>query len=292
MVKMYAALNESGKLIVAREANSQIDYFCCDCHQKVKLITTASRKYFRHKNKNDNDINERDIHFQGKRILFSLLKLLKPKKLLEEFYLPTIQQRPDLLMNQTAFEYQCARINVKTLNSRIRGYQQIGLNSIWVLGGHYLNRKLTKEHLKFISYSQIFGYFILMLDSSQNRLVLYHHIYFLGPFNKIYYQKKYFQHDNLFQLFVFHPQKPEIAKIKMNDYLIEKLRHKLDAKSQKIKMDFYTVNQQTVEEFLLGQSFTAEAPIYKTPAWQRRCGEKAQLLLQPSLRIKRADLYN
>ncbi|WP_334352254.1 competence protein CoiA family protein [Companilactobacillus sp. HBUAS56257] len=289
---MYAALNESGSLIVAKEANSQMDYYCCDCHQKVKLITTASRKYFRHKNKNNNEINERDIHLQGKQILISLLKLLKPKKLLEEFYLPSIQQRPDILMNQTVFEYQCARINAKTLNDRIEGYQTLNLKSIWVLGGHYLNRKLTKEHLKFINYSQMFGYFILMLDSNQNRLILYHHIYFLGPFNKIYYQKKYFQKDNLFQLFVFHPQKPETVEIKMNEYLIGKLRHKLDAKSQKIKMRFYLNNQQTVEEFLLDQNFLAEAPIYKTPAWQRRCGEKTQLLLQPSLRIKKSDLYN
>lgn len=281
---MYAALDEQGTLIYAQEAVENQKYFCCHCEKQVKLILTESRKYFRHANKSNNSINERLIHQKGKQLILEELSKYKFEKLESEYYLPEIKQRPDVFINrQLVIEYQCARIDESVLEERVAGYRKLGLESIWILGDAYLETRVHREHLKFIAYSEAYGYYLLMLDSLKQQLTLFHHIKFIGPFNKIFFQREIFSLTNLPNLFSFQVVEYPLHPLMMQDYLVKKLRQKNDPHSQWVKMNFYQQNQQTVESYLERYAFLPQAPIYQTPAWQRVCGSEVNLLKQPLL---------
>lgn len=281
---MYAALNKKGTLVYAKDALENQIYYCCRCKDKVKLIATAARKYFRHLNQKDNEVNERPVHKLGKSLLFSSLQKLPLKKLELEVYLPKIKQRPDILVDrQIALEYQCAKINIKVLAERIAGYRSIGMTSYWILGDDYLAASIRHEYLKFIDFNEKWGFYILMLDAKRGHLSLFHHIKFLGPFNKIYFELKVFSKEEFNQIFDFQPQYYQIEAQAMNLYLIEKLRRKNDSRSQKLKMTFYQQHQLTVEDYLSKRSFPPIKPIYEYPAWQMVCGQTKKTLSQPLL---------
>ncbi len=285
---MYAALDKNGVLIYAQNAQKNKSYYCCRCSSLVKLVATDSRNYFRHINKTDNSINERQIHVQGKSMLLDLLEKFKLKSLESEVYLSKIQQRPDILINhQTAIEYQCAKINLETFQQRVEGYRRIGMESFWILGGSYLTKKIQREHLKFLNFNCDWGFYLLMLDSIQKRLILFHHIKFLGPFNRIFAEKIIFSKDNFLNLFTFSPKHNPVGSQQINGQMLKKLRQKNDHKSQQFKLEFYLRNQLTVEEYLENRVFYPQKPIYIHPAWQMACGQSKTLLVQPLLNYKK-----
>ncbi|MCP8968315.1 competence protein CoiA [Ectobacillus ponti] len=61
-----------------------------------------------------------------------------------EVYLPSIRQRPDLLLNPhdnpIAIEYQCATISNEQLLKRTRSYWHAGIRVLWILGGSQMKR--------------------------------------------------------------------------------------------------------------------------------------------------------
>lgn len=284
---MYAALDKNGTLTYAQQAVENQKYYCCHCDKQVKLILTESRRYFRHTNQADNQINERLIHLKGKKLLVDHLKKFGFQNVNLEVYLDQIQQRPDILVDQKiAFEYQCAKIDLQTLVERVNGYRKLAMKNIWVLGGGYLGMRLRKEHLKFINFNYSWGHFIMMLDSLNQQLTLFHHIKFLGPFNKIFYQRETFVDEEIYQVFHCRPSEYQLQKQVMDDYFLQKLRQKNDPKSQKIKLDFYRLHKQTVEDYLRGYEFSPQVPIYSNPAWQVVCGRENELLIQPLLNFE------
>lgn len=286
MIKMYAALNESGTLIYAQNAKEKGKYFCCRCEKPVKLITTKARKYFRHLNKINNDINEREIHLAGKKIILNLLKDFSNVK--TEFFLPTIQQRPDIFLTEQkiAIEYQCALLKINLLEERVLGYHQLGIKSIWILGGNYLDDQIHKKHLKFLNYSDRLGYYIIMLDSKRQIFTVFHHIKFIGPFNQIFFQRQIFQERHLAEMLDFEPQGYRLNPVLMNQHFIRRLRQKNDHNSQQVKLDFFQRHHITVEDYLDNRYFVPIAPIYFYPAWQMACGQSKRLLRQPLLEFK------
>lgn len=281
---MYAALNESGILIYAQNANEETKYFCCQCDKPVKLIATKTRKYFRHVNKINNDINERDIHLAGKKIIFNLLKNFDDVK--TEYFLSKIQQRPDILVNhKLAIEYQCALLKINLLEERVLGYRKMGIKSIWILGGDYLDDQVRKKHLKFVNFSKKLGYYIIMLDSKRKVFTFFHHIKFIGPFNRIFFQRQIFQGEQLKEILNFEPQDYHLNPVLMNQHFIRRLRQKNDNNSQRVKMDFFQCHQITVEDYLRNRYFAPIAPIYFYPVWQMACGQSKRLLRQPLLEL-------
>lgn len=284
-MKLYAALDKSGLLVYALKADKNNEYYCCRCKQKVKLITTAARVYFRHKNKCDNSINERLIHQKGKKLILDELSKLKPQFLEEETYLSRIEQRPDILVNKNfAVEYQCAKININLLSKRVKGYRIAGIKNIWILGGHYLKRRLGREHLKFITYNKTWKFYLLMLDSQQEKLTLFYNIEFIGPFNTLTYQKKIFARDEFWKIFIFRPKEISKLEVTLSERWLNKIRRKSDSDSQKLKLNFYNTYKITVEDYLKEAIFEAEFPIFATPAWQRYCGQVPKRLKQPLLK--------
>ena len=286
MIKMYAALNESGILIYAQNAKEKDKYFCCRCAKPVKLIATKARKYFRHLNKTNNDINERNIHSVGKKIILDLLK--NHSNVEEEFFLPEIQQRPDIFLvdQKIAIEYQCALLKINLLEERILGYRHLGIKSIWILGGDYLDDRVHRKHLKFINFSDKLGYYIIMLDSIKQTFTVFHHIKFIGPFNQIFFQRQIFQDAKLTDILEFEPLDYHLNPVLMNQHFIHRLRQKNDRNSQQVKMDFFQHHQITVEDYLNNRYFVPVAPIYFYPAWQMACGQVKKLLRQPLLEFK------
>ena len=283
---MYAALNESGTLIYAQNAKEKGKYFCCRCEKPVKLITTKARKYFRHLNKINNDINEREIHLTGKKIILNLLKEFSNVK--TEFFLPTIQQRPDIFLTEQkiAIESQCALLKINLLEERVLGYHQLGIKSIWILGGNYLDDQIQKKHLKFLNYSDRLGYYIIMLDSKRQIFTVFHHIKFIGPFNHIFFQRQIFQERHLAEVLDFEPQGYRLNPVLMNQHFVRRLRQKNDHNSQQVKLDFFQRHHITVEDYLDNRYFVPIAPIYFYPAWQMACGQSKRLLRQPLLELK------
>lgn len=283
---MYAALNELGILIYAQNAKEKDKYFCCRCEKPVKLIATKARKYFRHLNKTNNDINERNIHSVGKKIILDLLK--NHSNVEEEFFLPEIQQRPDIFLvdQKIAIEYQCALLKINLLEERILGYRRLGIKSIWILGGDYLDDRVHKKHLKFINFSDKLGYYIIMLDSIKQAFTVFHHIKFIGTFNQIFFQRQIFQDAKLNDILEFEPLDYHLNPVLMNQHFIHRLRQKNDRNSQQVKMDFFQRHQITVEDYLNNRYFVPVAPIYFYPAWQMACGQRKKLLRQPLLEFK------
>ncbi|WP_162000162.1 competence protein CoiA [Companilactobacillus halodurans] len=281
---MYAALDDKGRLIYAKQARLTQSYLCCHCAQKVKLIKTAKKSYFKHQSKRHNEINERAVHFKGKAIIHRELTKLGFEQILDEVYLPIIKQPPDLFLNQKiAFEYQCAKLDLPTFEKRVQGYRSLGIKSIWILGQAYLNRRLKREHLKFISYNQKLGYHLVMLDAQKELLLIFYNISFVGPFNKIYFQKRILS-ANDWQKFVKSDfQLKTNCLQRVDERVLERIRRKNDPESQKVKLQFYQRHKIPVETYLLNQTFCMTAPIYRFPAWQRSCGQKNILLRQPLL---------
>jgi len=281
---MYAALDKKGTLTYAQDAVKKENYFCSHCSQPVKLIVNETSCFFRHISREHNTVNERLIHQQGKVLIATVLEKYLSAKIEVEYFLPQIQQRPDIFINRhLAIEYQCAKIDVKTLSDRVAGYWQERIKNVWILGGNYLDIKVRREHLKFISYSQELGYYLLMLDSQQRRFIIYYQIKLVGPFSKIISQRQVFNYHELGKIFTFQPQINPVKSVMMNNFLIQKIRRQNDSKSQQVKMDFYSQHQMTVEQYLAERIFKPQPPIYQHPLWQIACGQTRTLLKQPLL---------
>ncbi|GAQ01189.1 competence protein [Companilactobacillus farciminis] len=206
----------------------------------------------------------------------------------EEFFLPEIQQRPDIFLvdQKIAIEYQCALLKINLLEERILGYRRLGIKSIWILGGDYLDDRVHKKHLKFINFSDKLGYYIIMLDSIKQAFTVFHHIKFIGPFNQIFFQRQIFQDAKLNDILEFEPLDYHLNPVLMNQHFIHRLRQKNDRNSQQVKMDFFQRHQITVEDYLNNRYFVPVAPIYFYPAWQMACGQRKKLLRQPLLEFK------
>lgn len=285
---MYAALNKDNKLVYAIEADRLEEFFCAKCLKPVKLIQHNDKAYFQHQNDKFNVVNEREIHQLGKEILVKDFEQLGYQEIKRELFLSQINQRPDLsLTNRIVLEYQCAIINTSKLKKRIDGYKKMGIKSIWVLGGSYLDNKVVKKHLKFLSYDPNWGFYLLMLDSKTGIYQLFFHIRFSGLFNKITYNKKIFYTGKLNELFKFKTEIKSYPLLPVDHYQIQRIRNLRGVKVDNLKESFFNQRGKTVEEFLIGQTIDYQKPIYSNHYWKILCGEAPKYLEQPLLYKKK-----
>lgn len=131
-----------------KELRAKQQFLCPACDSKVTLKLGSKRQWhFAHFNHSMCRLSlepESPYHLSGKLQLYHwLVKQNIPVSL--EVYLPLIQQRPDLLCkvgNQLfAIEFQCSSLSEERYQQRTKGYQQIGIIPIWVIGGNRLRRK-------------------------------------------------------------------------------------------------------------------------------------------------------
>ncbi|WP_125565552.1 competence protein CoiA [Companilactobacillus insicii] len=287
---MYAALNQDKKLINAIESNFDEKYYCVDCERPVVLIKNDNNAFFRHENINHNDENERNIHRKGKELIVNALKILGYQDVESEYYLKTIKQRPDILINRsTIIEYQCAKISADKLSNRVESYHALRIPNIWILGGEYLSNQIYRVHLKFVSYRKPWGFYLIMLDSMHEQIKLFYGIKLFGPFNKIKYKSQVFLIEDIQEMFNFEADLTETECLTINAYQLEKIRKVKSKKADALKLKFYKANNQTVEDFLGNKKFGAIKPIYQNHQWKLVCGEQAEYLRQPFLNTKKED---
>lgn len=283
---MYAALNEKNQLINAIECKEKGQFKCPECKRPVILIKTAVTPFFKHEPEKTNEINERPIHKQGKKQLIEALKRSTPESCVieEEVYLKEIDQRPDIMVDKkTVIEYQCAKIDLPTLSKRADKYRQLGLEDLWILGGDYLSKKLTKQHLKFLAYNDNWRFFIVMFDPKSQRLSLFYEVRFIGPFNRVTCHKKTFKLKNFKHFLDFQPERDEVKEVKISEHQIERIRKIQDPKINHFKTSYYMRHHERVEDFLEGKKFEMLKPIYQTYHWMIKCGSTPRRIRQPLL---------
>ncbi|WP_332689174.1 competence protein CoiA [Halalkalibacter lacteus] len=131
-----------------RELREKRTFYCPACKSQVQLKLGESKLWhFAHRSNAACDKlieNETLYHLLGKKQLFEWLTAKKIEVAME-MYLPLIRQRPDILFryNHTiyALEFQCSPIPSSVIEERSKGYLQLGMIPLWILGGNRMKRK-------------------------------------------------------------------------------------------------------------------------------------------------------
>lgn len=168
---MLTAQDQQGEsVILYRYPKEQIasfkkkSFYCPVCREKV-YIRAGDRMipHFAHYKKGackGQMTGEGDVHRQGKMDLFDWLTNQRIPAALE-FYLPAIQQRPDILIkwNHRLFsiEYQCSPISREMFLKRTKSYHRLGIIPLWISGSkHILSNYSNKVRLS--NYEQYLFY--------------------------------------------------------------------------------------------------------------------------------------
>lgn len=128
------------------------EFFCRTCHHPV--IIKAGPKiiphfaHYPHSHCPSKLGGESPYHEKGKLMLYLWLKKQFENVTLEK-YLPAIQQQPDIYLTiankRIAIEYQCSRVDIRSIQQRNRGYLSAGIIPIWILGANLFARKGTYQ---------------------------------------------------------------------------------------------------------------------------------------------------
>ncbi|MFD1852116.1 competence protein CoiA [Oceanobacillus bengalensis] len=157
---MLQAKMSNGKLITLAnlprnkiEALRNTAFYCPSCHKPV-MMKVGSRMIPHFSHYADRGCllqagGEGIYHEQGKLLIYNWLNSQHLDVALEA-YLPTIHQRPDILLTinkkKIAIEYQCARIPIEEIRNRNQGYLSAGIIPLWILGEKRFSRK-TSTHI-------------------------------------------------------------------------------------------------------------------------------------------------
>lgn len=118
-----------------RTLRQQHEFVCPCCHERVTLkIGRKKRPHFAHRSKTCTGTfseGETVAHAEGKAQLYAFFQQ-KGLHVQLEPYLELLQQRPDLLVEQYAVEFQCSAISSEHLYRRTAGYKQAGYVPIWI----------------------------------------------------------------------------------------------------------------------------------------------------------------
>ncbi|RHW39862.1 hypothetical protein D1B33_03145 [Lysinibacillus yapensis] len=133
-------LNSSMPHTTLHQLRTTTKFYCPQCKEPLVFkIGTFKTPHFAHLSTNhcENQFSEGETeqHLKGKEQLYHFLKSLGLQAELEA-YLPTIKQRPDILINaqerRYAIEFQCSPISFERLNERNIGYNKDSIAPIWI----------------------------------------------------------------------------------------------------------------------------------------------------------------
>lgn len=164
---MLLAMKNDHHLIFAANADSHQQYYCPGCHERVILRHGPHKiAHFAHQKGSDCGFSEGETseHLRGKQQLLAWAHQRGYCPRLE-FYLPPIQQRPDLLLQvngqKVALEFQCSPLSLTRLRERNRGYQQLKIDFLWLLGApyyHRLHREKAAQFAQLIDHQLVIPY--------------------------------------------------------------------------------------------------------------------------------------
>lgn len=204
---MLIAMTNHQKLIQADKSLRKTDnYHCPSCKGAVHLkVGAVMRPHFAHYQKEACDVfseGETAEHIQGKLQLKEWLESQNVQVEMEA-YLPSLKQRPDLLITHNqqkiALEFQCSSIPIHKVVERTRGYQQAGIQVIWILGDQFRYRqKLTAFHKACLTNYK--GNLILFHYSTTKNRLEYRYNFQLKQNQKMHHTQKSTRTSNKFTL--------------------------------------------------------------------------------------------
>ncbi|WP_421384201.1 competence protein CoiA [Bacillus salacetis] len=161
------------------------DFFCPECRGPL-IIKAGEIKmpHFAHKSGTMCNVShepETFQHMKGKLHLFQHFSSFIPQVTLEH-YLTEIQQRPDIyiqLNNRNfALEYQCSPISSTAFAERTAGYQNAGIEPVWISGEKVKTKGpgtivLSNFQQNFIRFSPHAGYWFAFFDGLSQKMNLY-----------------------------------------------------------------------------------------------------------------------
>lgn len=186
---MLIAVNKGNQYVNAsdeqKSENQKRDYYCPSCKEPVFLKKGLIKQaHFTHFKKSDCTVfseGETQEHILGKKILYWWFTQQEiPCQL--EAYLPTLKQRPDLLVwldEQTpaAIEFQCSALSAERMIERTIGYTKNGYRVYWILGQNFhLKNKLTNFQRLFIQEHKKIGCYFLELHVETNDIAIHYDI--------------------------------------------------------------------------------------------------------------------
>lgn len=163
---MLSALSEEGELLNLIYGLPAVmpagKFYCPACKERVILKAGPIRiPHFAHQKNSDcvTSVSEPEsqLHLSGKRHLHQyFISLDYDVKM--EYYIKKLKQRPDLLIHKEgiwkAIEFQCYPISQKLLEKRTKGYSELGIVPVWIIGGlPYLKQKRDYYELSDFHYS-------------------------------------------------------------------------------------------------------------------------------------------
>lgn len=108
-------------------------------------------------------------HLQGKRLLLQFVSSATI-----EAYLPELKQRPDLLADKRALEFQCSPLPFSRFQERTLGYIQAQYQPIWILGSKLQpKRHWTHFQKACCQLNSATTFYSFGLDVSQEKLLCY-----------------------------------------------------------------------------------------------------------------------
>jgi competence protein CoiA len=168
--------------------------FYCPCCRSPLTLKIGSTKipHFAHiSNQKCSASSERESerHLSSKLLLYEWLRNQRLDVQLEA-YLPSIQQRPDLLLKNPplAIEIQCSPLSVSLFQKRTVFYRKHGLKPLWIYGGQTVSQdrfrlfSFTSFQQMFFQYSPHWGYWF---PAFQPETKMFHFYLFLFPFSPV-----------------------------------------------------------------------------------------------------------
>ncbi|MGD6817627.1 competence protein CoiA [Metabacillus sp. 113a] len=160
--KIFSLIRKTYTFEELDRLRSTHSFYCPACKQQMELkLGKIKRYHFAHRKKTACESYsepETERHLAGKEDLYQWLE--KEGEVQLEPFLPEIRQRPDLLFTMNgkryAIEYQCSVIPREHVASRIRGYEKLNIQSIWILGSNQLKRLGPSEY-RIPSFSWLFA---------------------------------------------------------------------------------------------------------------------------------------
>lgn len=148
-MNILTAITTQGQIIVSADHSREFlndlkqrnAFKCIQCNEEVILRTGfINIPHFAHRRKSECTLSfsegESKDHLNGKLQLYAFFKRHNCNPQLESF-IPTIKQRPDILVcnnqSQIAIEYQCSKILPDIIENRNIGYKQQQIDPLWIL---------------------------------------------------------------------------------------------------------------------------------------------------------------
>lgn len=232
---MYAALLKNKLVLANKEAQTirnDEQYRCPRCKKKVMLIISQNKgAFFKHVRLYTANKGEQEEHMQAKLQLKSALCAIGYKAQTEVALANGLLRADVLAAEDLSFEIQCAPLSFKEYTVRHKLYVENKIKDIWIVGKrHYLHQNIKSSQLIFLRENDIWGTYLLEVDSINSYLHLKYDIWQAPIGNRVFYQYQKFPLTDLglIKLWKFNPKKkmPNIEPDYFRHYLTKQIQQK------------------------------------------------------------------